>query len=140
MSTRCAILLAALLPLTAQAFDLTYDGEYTVGDDQHPQAITHNAIPVSRYVSVVTEVYPITDGVDADGNRHCWFMIDTELELKAMIAAQPIDGDRSGIAGDLAGSDMRDEILAFAEIVYREAELEGGIEALSAQCAGTEWM
>ena len=135
-----ALLLAALLPLTAQAFDLTYYGEYAQGDDQSPAPITHNAIPVSSYLSIVQGVFPVTDGVDANGNRHCWFMIDTELELKAMIAAQPIEGDRSGIAGDLAGSDMRDEILAFAEIVYREAELEGGIDALSAQCAGTEWM
>ena len=130
-------LLAAglLLPLGTSAFEITYDGEF-ITHGMQPQSVTHNAIPVTRYVSIVTTLSPVTDAVDRDGGRHCWYMVDREQGFKAMIAERPIES----VGPEPFGTSERPsdaELSAMAEFVrsvYREAEESGGIEKLSSNC------
>jgi hypothetical protein len=129
--------LAALLlqPMAAAAFEITYDGEF-ITEGLQPQPITHNAIPVTRYVSIVTTLAPVTDAVDGDGGRHCWYMIDHEQGLKAMIAERPIESvgsDPFGSNGQPSDAQMS-AMAEFVRSVYREAEDSGGIEKLSSRC------
>ena len=134
---RLLLCITLLSPLTALAFEITYHGEFMVERQLQPTSITHNAIPVTRYVSVVTTVSPVTDAVDSDGGLHCWYMIDRERGFKAMIAGQPIDstGPTPFGAGDSRPADEElGEIVEFVSTVYHEAQESGGIEELSARC------
>ena len=128
-----------LLPLPLHAFDITYDGAFIV-DGKAPVAVTQNAIPVTRYVSVVTTVSPVTDASDNEGGRHCWYMIDKERGLKAMIASQPIETVGPQPFGANRPAPSNEEMGAIAEFVrsvYREAEDSGGVKKLAERCAKT---
>ena len=132
----CASLL--LLPFQSQAFDITYQGDF-IQSGPEPAPITHNAIPVTRYVSVVTTISPVTDAHDQDGSKHCWYMIDREQGLKAMIAERPIDEvgpDPFGAGGAQPSAEKLSSIAEFVHSVYREAEDSGGIKKLSERCSG----
>ena len=119
--------------LPASALEITYNGEFVINEiSQDVGKIKHHAIPVTRYLSVVEKVFPLTDAVDASGHQHCWYMIDTKAGLKAMIASNPQDPSSS-----LAKQRPEDleRWRGFIVEVYEEAEKSGGIEHLSRQCA-----
>jgi hypothetical protein len=133
----CASLL--LLPFQSQAFDITYQGDF-IQNGPEPTPITHNAIPVTRYVSVVTTISPVTDAHDQEGGKHCWYMVDRERGLKAMIAERPIDAvgpNPYGADGARPSDEKLSSIAEFVHSVYREAEDSGGIKKLSESCAKT---
>ncbi|RLA37040.1 MAG: hypothetical protein DRR03_03065 [Gammaproteobacteria bacterium] len=126
-----------LLPFQSQAFDITYEGDFILSGPE-PAPITHNAIPVTRYVSVVTTISPVTDAHDRDGSKHCWYMIDRERGFKAMIAERPIDEvgpDPFGANGTQPSAKELSSIAEFVHSVYREAEDSGGIKKLSERCS-----
>jgi len=133
----CASLL--LLPLQSLAFNITYQGDFILSSPQ-PGPITHNAIPVTRYVSVVTTISPVTDARDQDGSKHCWYMIDREHGFKAMVAERPIDNvgtEPFGTNGTQPSAEELSSIAEFVHSVYREAEESGGIKKLAERCAKT---
>lgn len=128
-----------LLSLPLHAFDITYDGAFIV-DGMDPVAVTQNAIPVTRYVSVVTTISPITDASDDAGGRHCWYMVDKERGFKAMIASQPITtvgAEPFGANRPTPSDEEMGAIAEFVHTVYREAEESGGVEKLAERCAKT---
>jgi len=125
-----------LLPLSATAFEITYDGVFFTSG-QKPEPVTHNAIPVTRHVSVVTTISPVTDATGSDGSRHCWYMIDRERGFKAMIAGRPIETvgpDPFGAMNAPPSAEKMYAIAEFVQTVYQEAEKSGGIEVLSGNC------
>ena len=131
----CAGLL--LVPLPSLAFEITYEGDFSL-DGRTPAAITHNAIPVTRYVSVVTTISPVTDAHDQAGDKHCWYMIDRQQGLKAMIAERPIERvgpEPFGVNAPRPSDAEISSIAAFVKSVYHEAEESGGVKKLSENCA-----
>jgi hypothetical protein len=131
----CAGLL--LVPLHSPAFEITYEGDFALSG-RTPAAITHNAIPVTRYVSVVTTVSPVTDARDKAGGKHCWYMIDRKHGLKAMIAERPIERvgpEPFGANAPRPNDTELGSIAEFVKSVYLEAEESGGVEKLSQNCA-----
>jgi len=130
------LMLLLLLPLTANAFfSIAYDGEFYDSvikrtpdggyENVAPKKVTGQAVAVTEYISLVG-AGPVTDGVGEDGVRHCWFMVDFNLGIQAMISSKPmIPEDFVELPG----------WIDFLILVHKEAKSAGGVKALSERCA-----
>ena len=119
------MLLLALLSFPVSALELTYEGEWEL-DMLEPATVTTEAVQVSQYVSIIEHTHPIADAYDANGVKHCLFMVDLKRGIKAMISSRPMPWSEAAL-------DIR-RFREFVFEVYVEAGKSGGVERLSQMC------
>ncbi|RKZ36890.1 MAG: hypothetical protein DRQ37_03145 [Gammaproteobacteria bacterium] len=128
-----AALMAGSWAPTVSAVQLTYEGEFRDDAGKFFQ-MSVQAVPVTPHIVLVSEVSPVRDAEDADGNRYCWYLIDTEAGLKAMVASRPIAVASSTVSISPGEVERSGRFLA---MVFAEIRESGGIQALVANCASS---
>ena len=108
-----AILL--LLAMPVKAVELTYIERL---DDPHQATL------VGPHLALAF-ILPITDANSPKG-YWCWYMVDWNSGIKAMISAVPHKG--------VDTSEKPQAVIDFLASVYEELEKDGGIEKKAASC------
>ena len=117
----------------ASAVHLTYEGEFRDAAGEFFLRSVQ-AVQVTSHIVLVSEISPVRDAEDADGNRYCWFLVDVAVGLKAMVAARPMTAAPSNVS-------MRPQEVQrashFLATVFAEIQDSGGIQKLVADCASS---